>query len=50
MVTHQDKDWMLVVNIFANHGFHKRKLEIFGGSQLRPNIHIDDIIRFYQKP
>lgn len=39
----------VIVNIFANHGFHKRKLEIFGGSQLRPNIHIDDIIRFYQK-
>ncbi len=38
----------VIVNIFANHGFHKRKLEIFGGSQLRPNIHIDDIIRFYQ--
>jgi nucleoside-diphosphate-sugar epimerase len=38
----------VIVNIFANHGFHKRELNIFGGSQLRPNIHIDDIVRFYQ--
>lgn len=38
----------VIVNIFANHGFHKRELNIFGGDQLRPNIHIDDIVRFYQ--
>lgn len=38
----------VIVNIFANHGYHKRELNIFGGSQLRPNIHIDDIVRFYQ--
>lgn len=38
----------VIVNIFANHGFHNRSLNIFGGKQLRPNIHIDDIVRFYQ--
>ena len=39
----------VIVNIFANHGYHKRELNIFGGDQLRPNIHIDDIVRFYQQ-
>ena len=39
----------VIVNIFANHGYHKRELNIFGGDQLRPNIHIDDIVRFYQE-
>ena len=38
----------VIVNIFANHGYHNRVLNIFGGSQLRPNIHIDDIVQFYQ--
>ena len=38
----------VIVNIFANHGYHKRELNIFGGNQLRPNIHIDDIVRFYE--
>tara|TARA_B100000686_G_C16714907_1_gene931401 strand:- start:9 stop:989 length:981 start_codon:yes stop_codon:yes gene_type:complete len=37
----------VIVNIFANQGYHKRKLSIYGGEQLRPNIHIDDIVRFY---
>lgn len=38
----------LIVNIFANHGYHKREINIFGGNQLRPNIHIEDLVRFYQ--
>ena len=33
------------VNIFTNLAFNKRKISIFGGSQLRPNIHIVDMIR-----
>jgi len=37
----------VIVNIFANHGYHNKKIDIFGGEQLRPNIHIDDIVRFY---
>lgn len=38
----------LVVNIFANIGYHTRKIKVFGGEQLRPNIHIDDMIRAYE--
>ena len=38
----------LVVNIFANIGFHTRKVKVFGGDQLRPNIHIDDMVRIYE--
>ena len=38
----------VIVNIFANHGYHKKEINVFGGSQLRPNIHIDDLVRFYQ--
>jgi nucleoside-diphosphate-sugar epimerase len=37
----------LVVNILANHAFNNRKILVFGGNQLRPNIHIDDIARAY---
>jgi len=39
----------VVVNIFTNLAFNKRKISIFGGSQLRPNIHIFDMIRVYEK-
>ena len=28
---------------------NKRRISIFGGSQLRPNIHIDDMVRVYEK-
>ena len=37
----------LVVNILSNHAFHNRKINVFGGGQLRPNIHIDDMINSY---
>ncbi len=37
----------LVVNILTNHAFHNRKIKVFGGQQLRPNIHIDDMIDSY---
>ena len=37
----------LVVNILANHAYHNRKIKVFGGEQLRPNIHIDDICGVY---
>ena len=33
----------LVVNILTNHAFHNREIKVFGGDQLRPNLHIDDI-------
>jgi nucleoside-diphosphate-sugar epimerase len=37
----------LVVNILTNLAYHKKKIKIFGGSQLRPNIHIDDMVDAY---
>ncbi len=37
----------LVVNILTNHAFHKRQIKVFGGNQLRPNIHIDDMVDSY---
>ena len=37
----------LVVNILTNHAFHKREIKVFGGNQLRPNVHIDDMVRSY---
>jgi len=37
----------VVVNILTNLAFNKRKIKIFGGEQLRPNIHIQDMINVY---
>lgn len=37
----------VVVNILSNLAFHNRKISIFGGTQLRPNIHIDDMVDAY---
>lgn len=37
----------LVVNILTNHAFHNREIKVFGGDQLRPNIHIDDMVDCY---
>ncbi len=37
----------LVVNILTNFAFHKKKIKIFGGKQLRPNIHISDMVDSY---
>lgn len=37
----------LSVNILTNHAVNKRKITVFGGTQTRPNIHIDDITDLY---
>ncbi len=37
----------LVVNILTNHAFHNREIKVFGGNQLRPNVHIDDMVDSY---
>ena len=37
----------LSINILTNHAVTNRKVLIFGGSQKRPNIHIDDIAELY---
>jgi nucleoside-diphosphate-sugar epimerase len=39
----------VVVNIFTNLAYHKREISVFGGNQLRPNIHINDMSRAYLK-
>jgi nucleoside-diphosphate-sugar epimerase len=38
----------VVVNLLTNLAYHKREISIFGGEQLRPNIHIDDMCSLYQ--
>jgi len=38
----------VVVNILTNLAYHKRSITIFGGKQLRPNIHIKDMVRAYE--
>ena len=37
----------VVVNILTNLAYHKREISIFGGGQLRPNIHIKDMVEVY---
>ncbi len=37
----------LVVNILTNHAYNKKEIKIFGGEQLRPNIHIKDMCDSY---
>lgn len=37
----------LVVNILAAHAWHNRKIRVFGGDQMRPNIHIADMVGVY---
>ena len=38
----------LVVNILTSLAFHKREITVLGGGQLRPNIHIQDMVRAYE--
>ena len=37
----------VVVNLLTNLAYHKREISIFGGKQLRPNIHIKDMVKSY---
>lgn len=37
----------VVVNILTNLAYHKREITVFGGTQLRPNIHIADMVESY---
>jgi len=39
----------LSVNILTNHAINKGVITVFGGSQKRPNIHVDDITDLYVK-
>ena len=38
----------LVVNILTIHALINKKMKVFGGSQLRPNINIKDMVRVYE--
>jgi len=38
----------VVVNILTNLAYHKKEITVLGGSQLRPNIHIKDMVRVYE--
>lgn len=37
----------VVVNILTNLGYNKGEISVFGGEQLRPNIHIGDMVDVY---
>ncbi len=37
----------LVVNILTNHAVNKGSIRVTGGDQMRPNIHIDDMVDVY---
>lgn len=39
----------LTVNILTNHAVNNRKIKVFGGKQMRPNIHIEDMAQAYIK-
>ena len=37
----------LTVNILTNHGVNAGRINVFGGEQMRPNIHIEDVVDLY---
>ncbi len=37
----------LTVNILTNHAINKGEITVFGGEQMRPNLHIEDMTDFY---
>lgn len=37
----------VVVNILTNYAYNSGKIQIMGGEQMRPNIHIDDMVDAY---
>lgn len=39
----------LSVNILTNHAVNRGKITVFGGEQLRPNLHINDMCDLYEK-
>ncbi len=39
----------LTINILTNHAVNKGVITVFGGTQKRPNIHVDDVTELYVK-
>jgi nucleoside-diphosphate-sugar epimerase len=37
----------LTVNILTNHAVNNRRITVFGGAQMRPNLHMQDMIDLY---
>ena len=37
----------LSVNILTNHAVNKGKITVFGGAQMRPNLHVEDMVDAY---
>lgn len=37
----------VIVNILTNHALNAGRIKVFGGSQLRPNLHIEDMTDLY---
>ena len=37
----------MTVNILTNHAYHNRVIKVFGGRQIRPNLHIEDMTDLY---
>ena len=37
----------LSVNILTNHAVNKGKITVFGGNQMRPNLHVEDMVDAY---
>ena len=37
----------LSVNILTNHAVNKGNITVFGGDQMRPNLHIEDMVDAY---
>lgn len=37
----------VIVNILTNHAVNNGKIRVFGGTQYRPNIHIEDMVDLY---
>lgn len=37
----------LTVNILTSHAYFKRKITVFGGTQMRPNLHMQDMVDLY---
>lgn len=38
----------LSVNILTNHAVNKGEITVFGGSQMRPNLHVEDMVDAYE--
>jgi nucleoside-diphosphate-sugar epimerase len=38
----------LSVNILTNHAINREKITVFGGSQKRPNLHVQDMVSLYK--